>query len=97
MSEQYTKEDVALLRKELMAIMRRRVIAQAKLTFLWEEEDLERKCRIGDEPEESFVKRGRSICKWDDKAAEYVQKEMEAYDSYVDACWLYQMETGKPL
>ncbi len=97
MGEQYSKEDVERLRKALMAVMRRRVIAEAKLAFLWEEENLERKCRISDEPEESFRKRGRSICRWDDKAMEYVRKEAEAYDSYVDACWLYQMDTGKPL
>ncbi|MCX6709310.1 MAG: hypothetical protein NTW67_06735, partial [Candidatus Woesearchaeota archaeon] len=95
--EHYSKEDVDRLRKELMAVTRRRMLVETKVSFLQEESELESMCRIGGQPEDMFRERCARICKLCKKAMGYLQQEIDAYKRYVDASWLYQMETGKSL
>ncbi|MCX6708879.1 MAG: hypothetical protein NTW67_04515 [Candidatus Woesearchaeota archaeon] len=96
MGEQYLKEDVDRLKKELMAIRRRRVISEAKINFLEEENELEGACHIGGEPEGVFRQRCESICKLCKQTVNYFQQEIKAYNGYMNASWAYETGMNKP-
>ncbi|VVB81426.1 Uncharacterised protein [uncultured archaeon] len=97
MDERYTLDDVVQARRELLAVRRRRVITEAKVSFLQEEGEFESACHIGGESEDVFRKRCERICRLCKKAVNYLQQELDAYKRYMNTSWSYEIGMDKTL
>jgi hypothetical protein len=86
----YSHEDIERLKRDTLMVIRKRVVAEFRLQFAEEENNLERMCQMGGEESSAFEERCMRMCKLTEECSGYMRREIEAVEKYLNACSAYR-------